>query len=95
MVFSFEHVMADYGASKFDLRPLDLRKLKAIFTRWQEGLADAGWNSLYWDKPRSAARGVRGSATTACTASAPPSCSPRRSTSSAALPTCTRARSSG
>ncbi len=59
MVFSFEHVMADYGASKFDLRPLDLRKLKAIFTRWQEGLAEAGWNSLYWDnhdQPRAVSR---------------------------------------
>jgi oligo-1,6-glucosidase len=59
MVFSFEHVMADYGASKFDLRPLDLRKLKAIFTRWQEGLAAAGWNSLYWDnhdQPRAVSR---------------------------------------
>jgi len=59
MVFSFEHVMVDYGASKFDLRPLDLRKLKAIFTRWQEGLADAGWNSLYWqnhDQPRAVSR---------------------------------------
>jgi oligo-1,6-glucosidase len=49
MVFSFEHTMADYGSSKFDLRPLDLRKLKAIFSRWQEGLAELGWNSLYWD----------------------------------------------
>jgi oligo-1,6-glucosidase len=59
MVFSFDHMMADYGASKFDLRPLDLRKLKAIFTRWQEGLAETGWNSLYWanhDQPRAVSR---------------------------------------
>jgi oligo-1,6-glucosidase len=59
MVFSFEHMMADYGASKFDLQRFDLRKLKAIFTRWQEGLADVGWNSLYWanhDQPRSVSR---------------------------------------
>src|SRR5258706_7257965 len=41
MVFAFDHVMADYGASKFDLRPLDLPKLKAIFARWQCGLAAA------------------------------------------------------
>jgi oligo-1,6-glucosidase len=59
MVFAFDHVMADYGASKFDLRPLDLPKLKAIFARWQHGLADVGWNGLYWDnhdQPRAVSR---------------------------------------
>jgi oligo-1,6-glucosidase len=49
MVFQFEHVGLDQGASKWDLRPLDLRDLKASFGRWQAGLADVGWNSLYWD----------------------------------------------
>ena len=49
MVFQFEHVGLDQGASKWDLRPLDLRELKASLGRWQAGLADAGWNSLYWD----------------------------------------------
>ena len=29
--------------------PFDLRDLKASFGRWQGGLADVGWNSLYWD----------------------------------------------
>jgi oligo-1,6-glucosidase len=49
MVFQFEHVGLDQGASKWDLRPLDLRELKATMARWQAGLADVGWNSLYWD----------------------------------------------
>jgi oligo-1,6-glucosidase len=49
MVFQFEHVRIDQGASKWDVRPFDLRALKASLGRWQEGLADVGWNSLYWD----------------------------------------------
>ena len=49
MVFTFEHVGLDAGAGKWDLRPLHLPALKANFTAWQDGLADAGWNSLYWD----------------------------------------------
>jgi oligo-1,6-glucosidase len=41
------------------VRPLDLRDLKASFGRWQAGLADVGWNSLYWDnhdQPRAVSR---------------------------------------
>jgi oligo-1,6-glucosidase len=50
MVFQFEHVGLDHGpGGKFDPRPLRLTDLKATFGRWQTGLADAGWNSLYWD----------------------------------------------
>src|SRR3954452_16587301 len=50
MIFQFEHVQIDQGpASKWDLRPFRLRALKATFGRWQRGLADVGWNSLYWD----------------------------------------------
>ncbi len=59
MVFQFEHVRLDQGATKWDLRPLDLRDLKASLGRWQAGLADAGWNSLYWnnhDQPRAVSR---------------------------------------
>jgi oligo-1,6-glucosidase len=59
MVFQFEHVALDQGATKFDVRPLDLRDLKASFGRWQAGLADRGWNSLYWnnhDQPRVVSR---------------------------------------
>jgi oligo-1,6-glucosidase len=59
MVFQFEHVGLDHGASKWDLRPLRMRDLKASFGRWQAGLADVGWNSLYWDnhdQPRAVSR---------------------------------------
>ena len=64
MVFQFEHVGLDQGATKWDLRPLDLRDLKASFGRWQAGLADVGWNSLYWDnhdQPRIVSRWGDGS----------------------------------
>jgi oligo-1,6-glucosidase len=59
MVFQFEHVGLDHGTSKWDLRPLRLRDLKASFGRWQAGLAGVGWNSLYWDnhdQPRAVSR---------------------------------------
>jgi oligo-1,6-glucosidase len=59
MVFQFEHVGLDQGTSKWDLRPLRLQDLKASFGRWQTGLADVGWNSLYWDnhdQPRAVSR---------------------------------------
>ena len=39
--------------------PLQLRDLKASLGRWQDGLADVGWNSLYWnnhDQPRAVSR---------------------------------------
>ncbi len=51
MVFTFEHMELDavQGGSKWDLRPLHLPELKANLTAWQLGLADRGWNSLYWD----------------------------------------------
>jgi len=59
MVFQFEHVQLDQGQDKWDVRPLDLRELKASLGRWQDGLADRGWNSLYWnnhDQPRAVSR---------------------------------------
>ncbi|MFW3172102.1 glycoside hydrolase family 13 protein [Geodermatophilus sp. CPCC 206100] len=59
MVFQFEHVGLDFEGSKFSPRPLRLTDLKASFGRWQAGLADAGWNSLYWDnhdQPRAVSR---------------------------------------
>jgi len=49
MVFQFEHVGLDHGATKWDRRPMRLTDLKASFGRWQAGLAETGWNSLYWD----------------------------------------------
>jgi oligo-1,6-glucosidase len=59
MVFQFEHVKLDQGATKWEPHPLRLRDLKASFGRWQEGLSDVGWNSLYWnnhDQPRVVSR---------------------------------------
>jgi oligo-1,6-glucosidase len=59
MVFQFEHVNLDQGGSKWDVRPFQLRELKASFGRWQAGLAEVGWNSLYWnnhDQPRVVSR---------------------------------------
>jgi oligo-1,6-glucosidase len=49
MVFQFEHVGIDHGATKWDLLPLDLVALKQSLHRWQVALAARGWNSLYWD----------------------------------------------
>jgi oligo-1,6-glucosidase len=59
MVFQFEHIQLDIGATKFDLRPLHLPDLKASLAAWQAGLAGRGWNSLYWgnhDQPRAVSR---------------------------------------
>ncbi|MBY5161286.1 glycoside hydrolase family 13 protein [Salsipaludibacter albus] len=59
MVFQFEHVALDQAASKWDHRPLSLVEFKTTMNRWQVGLADVGWNSLYLenhDQPRSVSR---------------------------------------
>jgi oligo-1,6-glucosidase len=59
MVFQFEHVQLDQGATKWDVHQLELRDLKASFGRWQAALAETGWNSLYWnnhDQPRAVSR---------------------------------------
>src|SRR3954471_1275953 len=42
MVFQFEHVSIDQGASKWDVQPFDLLALKASLGRWQSGLACVG-----------------------------------------------------
>jgi oligo-1,6-glucosidase len=68
MVFQFEHVQLDQGTSKWDIHPLRLRDLKASLGRWQAGLAQTGWNSLYWnnhDQPRVVSRYGDGSPTAA------------------------------
>lgn len=59
MVFQFEHVGLDIGAHKWDRSRVDLRDLKASLGRWQDALAEVGWNSLYWnnhDQPRAVSR---------------------------------------
>jgi oligo-1,6-glucosidase len=60
MIFQFEHVDLDHGPSgKWGRRGIDLPALKASFARWQDGLAERGWSSLYWnnhDQPRVVSR---------------------------------------
>jgi oligo-1,6-glucosidase len=60
MVFQFEHVDLDAGpGGKWDLRPLKLADLRGNFTKWQKGLEEIGWNSLYLnnhDQPRMVSR---------------------------------------
>lgn len=57
-VFMFEHSEAD-TYFKILPRKMSLPKVKAIFGKWQYGLRDKGWNSLYYenhDQPRSLGR---------------------------------------
>ncbi|WP_291056790.1 alpha-glucosidase [Herbiconiux sp.] len=60
MVFQFEHVGLDHGdGSKFTPRPLAPGALAESLTRWQDALAESGWNSLYLsnhDQPRAVSR---------------------------------------
>ena len=60
MVFTFEHVALDQSPhSKWDLVDLQLPVLKRNLADWQNGLAEAGWNSLYYDnhdQPRAVSR---------------------------------------
>ena len=59
MLFQFEHVTFDHGDHKFDADEPDLIEFKEILGKWQEGLADDGWNSLYLnnhDQPRMVSR---------------------------------------
>ncbi|HYN67713.1 MAG TPA: alpha-glucosidase [Ornithinibacter sp.] len=61
MVFTFEHVDLDVrpGGAKWDIVELPLPRLKRTLAAWQVGLADIGWNSLYWsnhDQPRAVTR---------------------------------------
>ncbi len=57
MVFTFEHVNLDGDPSQSP--PVPLKELRANLSRWQTGLHDVGWNSLYWDnhdQPRAVSR---------------------------------------
>ncbi len=59
MVFQFEHMHLDRGASKWQPKPWSLADLKQVMTRWQLGLAGRGWNSIYLsnhDQPRALSR---------------------------------------
>jgi oligo-1,6-glucosidase len=59
MVFQFEHMDLDSRNEKWDLKPLKLTDLKENLSKWQTGLEETGWNSLYWnnhDQPRIVSR---------------------------------------
>ncbi|MEO5709007.1 MAG: alpha-glucosidase [Nocardioidaceae bacterium] len=61
MVFTFEHVGLDEqpGRGKWALMDLALPVLKKNLATWQGGLAEVGWNSLYFDnhdQPRAVSR---------------------------------------
>jgi oligo-1,6-glucosidase len=60
MVFQFEHVALDQeDGDKWRPKKLLLTELKQTLGRWQDGLAETGWNSLYWgnhDQARAVSR---------------------------------------
>ncbi|PSP84806.1 glucohydrolase [Halobacteriales archaeon QS_1_68_17] len=60
MAFQFEHVQLDYGeAGRWDIGEWTVPEFREVFTRWQEGLAGDGWNTLFLnnhDQPRSVSR---------------------------------------
>ena len=95
MVFQFEHVSLDQGATKWDVRPLDLRDLKASLGRWQDGSRGVGLEQPLLEQPRPAARGVPLRRRRRPFASGRPRRSARCCTCTAARRTSTRARSSG
>ena len=61
MVFQFEHVTQQWHETwgKWQPKGFDLVAFKAIIDRWQKGLAEDGWNSLFWgnhDLPRAVSK---------------------------------------
>ncbi|QGN08006.1 alpha-glucosidase [Halorhabdus sp. CBA1104] len=59
MVFQFEHVSVGDGDSKWEAGEWHLPAFKEIIERWQTGLAEDGWNSIYLsnhDQPRMVSR---------------------------------------
>ncbi|MCE3203737.1 glycoside hydrolase family 13 protein [Paenibacillus sonchi] len=60
MIFHFEHVTVGNGQfGRWSPVEWKLTELKRIFSRWQYGLKEDGWNSLYWsnhDQPRAVSR---------------------------------------
>ncbi|KAI3349625.1 alpha-glucosidase [Clostridium botulinum] len=60
MVFQFEHTDLGNGKyGKWHKNSFKLTDLKRIMTKWQKGLENEGWNSLYWnnhDQPRVVSR---------------------------------------
>lgn len=49
MLFLFDHMDADCDGCKWNMRPLQLTRLKKAMNATQMGVADHGWASLYFD----------------------------------------------
>lgn len=49
-VFEFEHMNADnyFGIKQF-VRKFSLKRLKKTIAKWQDGLYNKAWNTLYWE----------------------------------------------
>ena len=48
MVFHFDHLTIDFGPEgKYDPIPVDFVRFKAIFSQWDQALAEDGWNSIF------------------------------------------------
>jgi len=60
MIFSFELMDIDNGQyGKWDKTPFNMNEFKNVLTKWQYGLEDKGWNSLFLnnhDQPRLVSR---------------------------------------
>ncbi|MFN8597939.1 MAG: alpha-amylase family glycosyl hydrolase, partial [Anaerolineae bacterium] len=62
MVFQFQHMDLDTDLSlgtRRSVKPWSLLELKQLMTRWQKGLENQGWNSVYLtnhDQPRAVSR---------------------------------------
>jgi oligo-1,6-glucosidase len=59
MVFQFEHVALDQDGDKWTPRRMTVSDLRNTLVKWQDALAEDGWNSLYWnnhDQPRVVSR---------------------------------------
>lgn len=59
MVFQFELVSLDHDGDKWTGRRVTVPDLRDTLVRWQQALAQSGWNSLYWnnhDQPRAVSR---------------------------------------
>lgn len=61
MVFQFAHISQDWDPvlTRYTTRPVNMPAVRETLFRWQEELADDGWNSLFWsnhDLPRAVSR---------------------------------------
>jgi len=58
-LFHFDHVLLDHGGEIWERDDWTLNELRDVLNRWQHGLAEKGWNSIYLsnhDQPRLVSR---------------------------------------